>query len=321
MAIHLPPMAALRAFEATARLGSQSRAAQALHVTHGAVSHQIAALEQDLGVTLIERAGRGIRLTDQGERFATRVRSALAELSEALRELADRANPGRLRVSMIPSFAARWLLPRVGRFVAAHPDIDLDIHASNALVDFRRDDIDVAIRYGSGHYPGLATRHLLDDEYLVVCSPRIAGGVPKQPGDLRRYILLRSDNEFWQPWFAAAGLDWPEPERGPIFNDTSHAMQAAIEGQGIALVRTSLLGNDLRNGVLVCPFPIYLPSPHHYYLVCPPRIAAMPKFVALSDWLEAEIAADPNRTPRSTTAVARTPALRRKGATRRRKQR
>ena len=286
-------MQALRAFEAAARERSLTRAADSLHLTHGAISHQIKALEADLGVRLVERAGRGIRLTDEGERFAARVRTSLAELGAAVREVTDRANPRQLRVSVMPSFAARWLLPRIGRFLAAHPDIDLDVRANNALVDFGREDVDVAIRLGSGDYPGLNTEYLMDDIYFPVCSPKIAGGrLPARPADIGRYLLLRSEREFWQPWFAAAGLDWPEPTRGPMFNDTSHMMQAAIEGQGIALARSSLIGNDLANGVLVRLFDITVRSPHRYFLVHPPRLADSPKLARFRTWLKSEIARD-----------------------------
>src|SRR5690242_9303622 len=141
----LPPMQALRAFEAAARTGSLTRAAELLHLTHGAISHQVKALEAEFGVRLMERAGRGIRLTDEGERFAARVRDVLSDLAEAVREVSDRDSPRQLRITVLPSFAARWLLPRIGRFVAAHPEIDVDIRASNALVDFRREDVDVEI--------------------------------------------------------------------------------------------------------------------------------------------------------------------------------
>ena len=291
-------MQALRAFEAAARERSLTRAAQSLHLTHGAISHQIKALEADLGVRLVERAGRGIRLTDEGERFAVRVRSAFAELTTAVHEIATRTNPRLLRVSVVPSFAARWLLPRTGRFVAAHPDIDLDVSANGANVDFQRDAVDVAIRYGFGHWNGVRAEHLLDDAFFPVCSPRIAGGVPKRPADLAHYTLLRADDEPWKPWFEAAGLDWPEPDRGPIFNDSSHLVQAAAEGQGIALGRTTLLGNDERNGVLVRPFGIEAPSPRRFYLVYPPRIADSPKLAAFRAWLHAEIDAERKADPK-----------------------
>jgi LysR family transcriptional regulator, glycine cleavage system transcriptional activator len=291
MAIRLPPMQALRAFEAAARARSLTKAAQALNVTHGAISHQIKALERDLGVRLIERAGRGIRLTDDGERFASRVRIAFGELASAVNEIAARANPRQMRVSAVPSFAARWLLPRIGRFVAKNPDIDLDIRANLAYVDFRRDDDDVAIRWGYGEWPDVNVEHLLDDAYFPTCSPRIAGGVPKRPADLEHYTLLRSSDEFWKPWLEAAGLHWPEPSRGPIFNDSSHLMQAAAEGQGIALARTTLLANDLRNGVLVRLFDIEVPAPRKFYLVYPARMADSPKLMRFRDWLREEIAA------------------------------
>src|SRR5512143_691163 len=292
MATRLPPMQALRAFEAAARERSLTRAAESLHLTHGAISHQIKSLESDLGVRLVERAGRGIRLTDEGERFAARVRAAFAELATAVQEITTRANPRRLRVSVMPSFAARWLLPRIGRFVAAYPDVDLEVSANSTNVDFRRDDADVAIRYGFGQWEDVRVEHLLDDTFFPVCSPRIAGGVPKRPADLARYPLLRSDNEPWKVWFDAAGVDLPEPHRGPIFNDSSHMMQAAAEGQGIALGRATLLGNDERNGVLVRPFAVEAPSPRRHWLVYPPRSADSPKIAAFRAWLHAEIAAD-----------------------------
>jgi LysR family transcriptional regulator, glycine cleavage system transcriptional activator len=293
MAEKLPHMQALRAFEAAARTRSLTRAAESLHLTHGAISHQIKALEADLGVSLVERAGRGIRLTDAGERFAGQVRAALAELSDAVREVRDRSNPRQLRVSVMPSFAARWLLPRIGRFIAAHPEVDLDVRASSTLVDFRRDDVDVAVRYGAGHYPGVGVEHLMNDTYFAVCSPQFASGkLPERPADLANHMLLRSDGRFWHGWFAAAGLDLPEPTRGPIFDDDSHLMQAAIEGQGIALARTSLIGKDLTNRVLVRLFDVTLPSPNQYFLVYPTRLVDSPKLALFRAWLKREIAQD-----------------------------
>jgi LysR family glycine cleavage system transcriptional activator len=291
VALRLPPMQALRAFDAAARAGSLTKAAQALNLTHGAISHQIKSLESDLGVRLVERAGRGIRLTDEGERFASRVRAAFAELAAAVNETTSRANPRQLRVSVVPSFAARWLLPRIGRFLAAHPDVDLDVRANMANVDFARDDADVAIRYGHGDWPNVHVEHLLDDAFFPVCSPRIAAGrLPARPSDLDRYTLLRSNDEFWKPWFEAAGLDWPEPARGPIFNDSGYLMQAAAEGQGVALARTSLLGNDVRNGVLVRLFDVEVPAPRRHYLVYPARMADSPKLALFREWLHEEIA-------------------------------
>jgi len=288
MTLRLPPMQALRAFEAASRERSLTKAAATLHVTHGAISHQIKALEEDLGVKLVERAGRGIRLTDAGEQFAMRVRAAFAELAAAVQEMGQLANPRRLRVSVMPSFAARWLLPRIGSFAAAHPEFDLDVSASGALVDLQRDAFDLAIRYGFGQWPGVEAELLARDTFFAVCSPRIRGGVPKAPQDLARYTLLRAEDEFWEPWFRKAGLDWPEPDRGPSFNDSSHLMQAAADGQGIALARTSLVGNDLRNGVLVRPFDTEIPGVRSYFLVYLPRMKQTPKVQAFRDWVLAE---------------------------------
>jgi len=310
MALRLPPMQALRAFEAAARTQSLTKAAQALSLTHGAISHQIKSLEADLGVRLVERAGRGIRLTDEGERFARRVRTAFAELTAAVNELTASSNPRQLRVSVVPSFAARWLLPRIGRFVALHPDIDLDVRANMANIDFGSDDADVAIRYGYGDWRDVTVEPLLSDTFFPVCSPRLAGGrLPARPSELGAYLLLRVEDEYWKPWFEAAGLDWPEPTRGPIFNDSSHIVQAAAEGQGIALARTSLIGDDLRNGVLVRLFDIEVPAPKKQYLVYPARTANSPKLALFRKWLHDEIEYDRSlatpAAPRSTTWARR----------------
>ena len=285
-------MQALRAFDAAARSASLSRAADELHLTHSAISHQVKALEQSLGCRLFERTGRGVRLTDEGERFAARVRAALDEIADAARELAERNSPRRLKLSVMPSFAARWLLPRIGRFLQRHPEIDLDISASLALVDFAREDVDVALRYGRGGYEGVCFEKVLDDEYFPVASPRFDGGrLPRRPQDLPRHLLLRSENEFWRPWFLAAGVDVPEPTRGPMFNDASMMLEAAVAGQGIALARSSLVAADLREGRLVRLFALSIPSSNSYFLVFPRRLEGAPKLVAFRAWLLEEIAA------------------------------
>jgi len=296
----IPSMQALRAFEAAARTGSLTKAAETLNVTHGAISHQIKALEDIVGVPIVERAGRGIRVTDDGARLAARLRAALADIADAVREAGERNNPRQLRVSVTPSFAARWLLPRLAKFLARHRDIDLDVRSSNALVDFRRDDTDIAIRYGFGGWPDVHAEHILSDKYFPVCSPRLSPRLPRVPADLARHTLLRSDDEWWKPWFDAVGLDWPEPTRGPIFNDSALMLQAAVERQGVALARASLLGNDLKNGLLVRLFDIDVPAPRRYYLVYPPRIAGSPKLALFRAWLEDEMRADgATRTPRA----------------------
>jgi len=202
-------------------------------------------------------------------------------------------NPRSLRISVVPSFAAGWLLPRVGRFAAACPDIDLDVQATPMLADFQRDDADVAIRIGGGNWPGLSAELLFEEVYTPACSRHLSGGrLPVVPADLAGYTLLRSIQEPWKPWFVAAGLDWPEPDRGPIFNDASHTLQAAIDGRGVALTRVSLLGSNVRDGVLVCPFPIIVPATFSTYLVYPPHEARSARLTSFRKWLRDEIAAD-----------------------------
>jgi LysR family glycine cleavage system transcriptional activator len=303
-------MQALRSFEAAARTLSVSRAAEELHLTHGAVSHQVKSLEESLGCRLFERVGRGIRLTDEGERFAERVRAALAEITEAAREIMARSNPRRLKISVMPSFAARWLLPRIGRFIQGHPEIDLDVSASLALVDFSREDVDVAIRYGRGGWANVASEKILDDWYFPVVSPRYAGGrLPRHPGELPRHLLFRSESEYWRPWFLAAGVDVAEPSRGPMFNDSNLILEAVIDGQGIALARSSLVSAELRDGRLTRLFDVMIPSPNAYYLVWARRLDGASKLAAFRGWLLDEIAADPGPAqPDTRSARARASA-------------
>jgi LysR family glycine cleavage system transcriptional activator len=193
-----------------------------------------------------------------------------------------------LRVSVTASFAARWLLPRLGSFIRRHPDVDLDVRASNALVDFQRDDADVAIRYGFGGWPDVKSEELIRDVFFPVCSPRLPN-LPRTPADLARHTLLRSEDEWWKPWFEAVGLDWPEPDRGPMFNDSSLMLQAAVDVQGVALARASLIGNDIRNGLLMRLFDIDVAGPRRYYLVYPPRSADSPKLALFRAWLDDEL--------------------------------
>jgi LysR family glycine cleavage system transcriptional activator len=161
------------------------------------------------------------------------------------------------------------------------------------MVDFAREDVDFGIRHGAGSWPDVIVEHLFDETYFPVCSPRLARGrLPARPSDLSRYVLLRGEGEPWEPWFRAAGLDWPEPTRGPAFNDSSHMMQAAAEGQGIALARESLLGNDLLSGALVRLFDVSVPAPRRFFLVYPPRLAHAAKLDVFRNWLLAELAAD-----------------------------
>ncbi|ALK32045.1 transcriptional regulator GcvA [Burkholderia plantarii] len=288
----LPPLNALRAFEAAARHGSFSRAADELFVTHGAVSHQVRALEEELGVPLFTRNGRRLGLTEAGERYARQVRAALAMLVDATLEVCASDRPNRLIVSSLQSFAARWITPRIGSFIDRHPGIDLELKSTDSLTDFSRDDVDVAIRFGNGHYPGLHVEKLFDEVFLPACAPTLNGGVlPREPADLARYPLLRSDDELWRPWFDAAGLaTLTEPKRGLLFQDSSQLVQAAIDGQGIALVRRSLAAAELEAGRIVRLFDILGPSPWHCYFVCPRSRIQLPRVQAFRSWLLEELA-------------------------------
>ncbi|MBR8007953.1 transcriptional regulator GcvA [Burkholderia vietnamiensis] len=288
----LPALNAIRAFEAAARHENFSRAADELYVTHGAVSHQVRALEDELGVQLFTRNGKRLCLTDAGMRYAQQVRAALMVIADATRDVRASDRGRRLVVSMLSSFAARFITPRIGTFIERHPEIDVELQSTNSLTDFARDDVDLAIRFGSGNYPGLHVEPLFEEVFFPACSPTLNGGkLPQTPADLAHYRLLRSDDELWRPWFNAAGLDTlTEPKRGILYQDSSNLLLAAIEGQGIALVRRSLAVDDLLAGRLVRLFDIAGPSPWHYFFVCPPPLIATPRVQAFRAWLLQEVA-------------------------------
>jgi LysR family glycine cleavage system transcriptional activator len=186
-------------------------------------------------------------------------------------------------------------------------------------VDFQRDDADLAIRYGYGEWTGVTAEHLLDDAFIPVCSPRLIADRPlRRPEDLARFALLRAADEPWKPWFEAAGLDWPEPSRGPIFNDSAHMLQAAAEGQGVALARRSLLGNDVRNGILVRLFDVDAPSPRKFWLVYPPRMSGTAKLALFRRWLRDEIESDHLQAESAPRETGRSRSPRVAGARRRR---
>jgi LysR family glycine cleavage system transcriptional activator len=284
MSAKVPPLGTLRAFEAAARLESFSRAAEEIFVTHGAVSHQIRSLERALGTALFLRNGRRVSLTAEGRHFAERVRAALRDLAEAA-QFVRRAERGRaLTVSMLPSFAARWLLPRLNRFMERHPAIAVNIHTSLTLVDFQRDEVDLAIRFGRGNWPDLEAEKFLDDEFFPVASPRFnRGRLPARPADLSKFRLMRSDDELWTPWFRAAGVNLEEP-RSPIFSDSSLVLQAAADKRGIALARRTIVEADLQAGKLVRLFNIAVPADGANYLVWPKgKLSA--NAALLRDWL------------------------------------
>jgi len=289
MARTLPPLSSLRPFEAAARLESFSRAAAELHLTHGAVSHQVRALEQFLGTPLFARHGRRVALTAPGRAFAERVRRALGEIAEAAAQVRGATHERRLTLSVLPSFASRWLMPRLVRFMEAHPEVEVNVIASSELADLTAGEIDLAIRFGKGPWPPLVCEAFLDDEYFPVASPRLAK-LPKQPADLLRMRIIREDRDYWSTWFAAAGVPLAGAVEGPLFNDATYSLQAAARGEGIALARRSIVGEDLERGVLKRLFHAAVPSNERYWFVSPRETAAAPKVRAFREWVKAELA-------------------------------
>jgi LysR family transcriptional regulator, glycine cleavage system transcriptional activator len=285
MTARLPPLTTLRAFEAAARLNSFSKAAEEISVTHSAVSHQVRALEHALGAQLFQRNGKRVTLTAAGRQFAERVGAALREIAEAAQSVRRSARDGNaLTVSTLPSFAARWLLPRLGRFMEQHPRIAVSVHTSNTLVDLERDEVDLAIRWGAGQWPGLEVEKFMEDEFFPVASPRFnAGKLPSRPAELGKFRLMSAEGEPWAPWFRLAGVKLEEP-RGLTFTDSANLLQAVADGRGIGLGRRSIAEGDLRAGRLVRLFDIALPARAANYLVWPKgKLSA--NAALLRDWL------------------------------------
>jgi LysR family glycine cleavage system transcriptional activator len=288
----LPPLRSFRVLEAAARHQNYTRAADELHLTHSAVSHQIHALEASLGVRLFERSGRQMRATDAGRQLAQDVRATLDALAGAVERVRGAESANSITVSVLPSFAAAWLVARLGGFLERHPQVELRLESTTALADFRNDGVDVAIRYGSGNWEDLECVKLFDDEVFPTMSPKLRRSERiRTPADLARVPLLRIRNQSWAPWFAAAGVNQTEPRRGPVFNDSELALQAAIQGQGVVLARGSLASAKLRAGVLVAPFKQRIASLQTCYLVYPPQHARKPSVQLFRDWLLGELSA------------------------------
>jgi len=295
MSKRLPSLNALRAFVAVARHGGVSRASEALNLTHSAVSHQIRALQEELGVTLFEKAGRGLSLTGEGSRFAARVEAAFDEIEDAAHEIGAHTHK-RLRINTISSFAACWLLPRLGDFISSCPEIDVEVQSTNKPTDLKSGEADVWIAFGTGPYPGLFCELLLRDWLFPVCSPEFArqyklhdhawvDGVP----------LMHSDYEPWSLWFPAAGITAREPERGIMFDNSALILQAAAKGQGLGLVRHSLAHDDLVAGRLVRPFSAYVDSPMSYFFLCRMDKLDTSPVTRFRQWIKHQIADFPNR--------------------------
>jgi LysR family transcriptional regulator, glycine cleavage system transcriptional activator len=289
----LPPMSTLRSFEAAARLLSFSKAADELLVTHGAVSRSIRSLEDYLGIKLFKRNIRAVVLTQAGANYFSVVRELLDKLSSTTVTLMDQQSSGVVNVSTLDSFAAKWLVPRLFRFSQKHGDIDVRLATSEQLANFSSDGIDLVIRYGRGTYPGLTSELLVKEELTPVCSPKLMQGEhpPRTLADLRHHTLIHDEFPIdWVSWLRFAGAPEIDARRGIRFQSSVHAVQAAVQGDGIVLGRSALVADDLKAGRLVQPFALTQPTDLAYYVVYPPQSIARPKVKAFRDWLIDEAA-------------------------------
>jgi LysR family transcriptional regulator, glycine cleavage system transcriptional activator len=292
MTARLPSLNGLRAFEAAARHLSFTQAAAELNVTQTAISHQIRRLEEELGIRLFVRQNRALALTPKARDYLPGVRAAFNDLRLATDRLLRKDDDHVLTVSTLASLAAKWLLPRLTAFQEAHPGIDVRITTSTGLVDFKGGDVDAAIRYGRGHWPGLRAEWLMADEVFPVCSPALLSGKRplRRPEDLRDHVLLHNTNnsDDWRLWLTASGLPSDiSKQPGITFDLILMTVQAAIDGIGIAMGRTSYVQDDIAKGRLVVPFEIALPADAGFYLVSPEATADPPKLRAFRNWLTA----------------------------------
>jgi LysR family glycine cleavage system transcriptional activator len=284
------PLTALRTFEAAARHGSFTRAAEELHVTQSAVSRQVQALEARLGVSLFERNGRALALSREGRRLATAATEALERLGEAVAELTSPASV--VTLSMLPSVAACWMAPRMRDFAAAHPSIDLRLSASRHLVDFQAEGIDAAIRYGPGGWTNVVAEQLAKERIFPVCSPGYAARLHlRSPEDLRRATLLHNDvPDGWREWFAAAGCPEVFTDKNVYLDEDAALLRAAAEGEGMALGRSILVAGDLAQGRLVAPFDVSISATYSYWFVAPRDATRRRELELVREWLIGEFA-------------------------------
>jgi LysR family glycine cleavage system transcriptional activator len=292
----LPPLNALRAFEAAARHLNFSRAADELSVTPGAVSQQIQNLEDYVGAALFKRTPKGLLLTDAAQTALPALREAFDRLAEAASLLTAAVDGRRLTLTAPPSFAAKWLVPRLGAFERAHPQVDVWLSAAIELVDLTAGEVDIAIRYGGGRYPGLEVTRLFSETVIPVASPTHLAEHPLSvPADLANHVLLHDGSPDlddscpdWSMWLAARGLKGVDGMRGPRFNQSSLVIEAAVNGRGVALAKRTLAADDLEAGRLVAPLQIATAVDFAYYLVHPKAKGRLPQVKAFVSWIEAE---------------------------------
>jgi LysR family transcriptional regulator, glycine cleavage system transcriptional activator len=291
MSYRLPSIFALQAFEAVARHRSFKKAAEELNLTPGAISQKISKLEQWLDVILLERTTQGVTVSPLGEVYLKPIRQAILQISDATKSIRQKNGASVLTISLIPSFAIKWLIPRLGSFYANNQKITINIRSTEHLVNFSVDNVDAAVRHGLGHYEGLKSHRLFSETLVPVCSPTLLAG--KHPlrelGALRHHRLLHdSAGKDWGLLLSALGVEGVDAEKGPRFSDDGLVLQAAIEGQGVALGRRALVARDLEKGSLVAPFSISMPSEFAHYLVYPEERGDGEALAAFREWLIAE---------------------------------
>jgi len=294
----LPSMKALRAFEAAARHLSFTKAADELNVTQAAISHRVKTLEERLGVQLFRRFNRRLELTDAGRNYLPSLRSALDMVGAATDQVTKQGTNASLRVSVLISFATKWLQPRLKEFSKLHPEVNVLVTADDNPVKFGRDNFDMGIRFGRGRYPGLRVDRLMEDKIIPVCSPALLDGLHplRKPADLKHHTLLHDlswfgeDRPEWSHWLEKAGVTDVDPNLGPGFNLWGMLIDAAVAGQGVALARATLAEGDLKTGHLVQPFGPSLPSNCAYWVVSTPEVAGQLNVRIFREWLMSEAA-------------------------------
>ncbi len=292
----LPPLNALRAFEVAARRLSFVKASEELNVTPAAISQQIKKLEDHLQVQLFGRENRGLTLSEDALLILPGIKDGFDKMAASVQSLQRRKEHGFITVSATPSFASKWLVPRLDRWVSEFPDTDIRVSASLDLVDFEKTGIDLAIRFGAGSYPGLTSTFLMKESFVVVCSPMLFHGddAIQTPSDLKNHTLLHvlgpnpQFGEDWRHWLQAAGVEGIDPDRGLYFDDTAAGVASAISGQGILLARRAIVEEDINRGLLVMPFNLDIPVEFSWYLVSPKTGLSSPSVNAFKQWLLTE---------------------------------
>ncbi|MBO6519011.1 MAG: transcriptional regulator GcvA [Rhodospirillales bacterium] len=284
----LPSLNAMRAFEAAARHLSFTKAAEELNVTQAAISHQVKALEDQIGILLFQRRNRQLILTDAGQTLLPDLIDAFDAMDAAVTRVKRRDQSGILTVATMDSLAATWLMPRLARFREDNPDIDIRLATSDISVDYERNGIDIGIRYGRGNWPGLIAEELMREDIFPVCAPELIEKGPglKKPADLRHFPLIHDDmTEDWAMWLKAAGLTDIDPQRGTGFTHSNLVIQAAINGEGVALGRGLLVADSIAAGKLVAPFDLLLTAEYRYFVASTESNHDRPKVKVFRDWL------------------------------------